>query len=101
MDAYIFQADLYCASCVDEIKSTLKTPADGVAYDTDDYPAGPYADGGGESDSPAHCGGCGVFLENQLTGDGEEYVKDSVADNSGVSEVLTEWREYYDYLFTA
>jgi hypothetical protein len=39
-------------------------------YDSDDLPKGPYADGGGEADTPQHCDDCRRFLENPLTGDG-------------------------------
>jgi hypothetical protein len=31
-------------------------------YDSDDLPKGPYAQGGGEADTPQHCEGCGQFL---------------------------------------
>ena len=68
------------------------------SYDSDDYPKGPYYDGGGEADSPNHCGNCSVHLENPLTTDGEEYVKTSVKDALG-GQVAQEWKEYYTYLF--
>ena len=97
MDAYIYQADLYCEDCAGD---TMQ-PHDALdaGLDSDNLAICPYADGGGESDSPAHCGSCGVFLENPLTGDGAEYVKDAVLDGSGNTEVLAEWREYYDWIF--
>ncbi|MFN0317543.1 MAG: hypothetical protein ACKVQA_21165 [Burkholderiales bacterium] len=45
--------------------------------DSSEYPKGPYDEGGGEADSPQHCGGCREFLENPLTPDGMEYVRDA------------------------
>src|SRR5271155_2436152 len=86
MDAYVYQAAVWCPDCTRTIKKELKKageepedPDDESSYDSDDYPKGPYSDGGGESDSPQHCDGCKVFLENPLTGDGEEYVREAVA----------------------
>jgi len=109
MDAYIYQAALYCENCGLKIQNEL-IAQDTARQDTwieesDDsnsYPQGPYPDGGGEADYPQHCDGCRIFLENPLTKDGEGYVKDEV--NSyvlGKGEWLTiqAWKEYYDYLF--
>jgi hypothetical protein len=107
MDAYIYQADIYCESCGKAIRAKLdaegRTPAnvsDERTFDSDDYPKGPYSDGGGESDIPQHCGNylaCGVFLENPLTHDGEQYVRQAInVDHANIKE----WREYYAYLFT-
>jgi len=58
--------------------------------DSDTYPQGPYADGGGESDTPAHCDVCGVFLENPLTPDGVEYVRELIR-----AEGNPTWAEFY------
>jgi hypothetical protein len=81
MDAYMYQAELYCPECADKIKERLDAegarpndPADESSFDSDDYPKGPYADGGGESDSPENCAGCHIWLENPLTDDGVEHV---------------------------
>lgn len=86
MNAYIYAADLYCDACGETIRADIhkagKAPANPDAestYDSSDYPKGPYANGGGESDSPCHCGACGVFLENPLTRDGVEYVRGEIA----------------------
>ena len=54
--------------------------------DSDEYPCGPYADGGGESDTPSHCGACGEFLENPLTSHGYEYVREVAS---------AEWDDFY------
>lgn len=91
MEAYIYNADIYCEDCAETIKATLTGPDTG---DSDDYPQGPYPDGGGEADYPQHCGHCGEFLENSLTDNGANYVSEAVANN-GAPEV---WREFYDYL---
>lgn len=67
--------------------------------DTDTFPAGPFADGGGESDSPQHCADCGLFLENDLTEDGLAYVAGTVGrDLSGglLSSVAVQtWGPFY------
>lgn len=112
MDAYIYQAALWCPICTREIKKDLKKeghvpedPNDEHSYDSDDYPKGPFDDGGGEADTPQHCDGCNVFLENPLTSDGEEYVREAVHEDDErrrrggkANPVTGEWREYYDYL---
>jgi hypothetical protein len=94
MKAYIYQADIYCEDCGQAIKTELdkagKTPADPddeYTFDSDEYPKGPYSDGGGEADSPQHCADCHTFLENPLTSDGREYVR----ENS-----RPEWDSFYE-----
>ena len=78
-------------------------PEDEHAYDSDDYPKGPDGDGGGEADSPQHCGMCGLFLNNPLTDDGREYVIDllidHVFDNRGDHAVLETWLDAYRETF--
>jgi hypothetical protein len=105
MNAYIYQADIYCVDCGEAIKRRVErdTPAnvpanpnDERTFDSDDYPKGPYTDGGGEADCPQHCGMCRVHLENPLTRDGEQYVLRAI--NSECC-TIPEWREYYSYLF--
>ena len=107
MEVYAFQGDLYCLDCGMDIKLNTPVPShtktngvdmDENSYDSYAYPKGPYLDGGGEADSPAHCGNCMVHLENSLTTDGEEYVKDAVKDALG-GQTAREWKEYYSYLF--
>ena len=92
MDAYVYQAALWCGSCmirrlVEEKKASPGAlgmqPAEALQqivssngftdesdYDSDDLPKGPYPDGGGEADTPQHCDECGCFLENPLITDG-------------------------------
>lgn len=92
MNAYFYKADIYCRDCIEKVwnKENVKTD--------DDIPTGPYSDGGGEADSPQHCGSCGLFLENPLTEDGEEHVKKRVEEYKGNTGVLNQWREFYNYI---
>lgn len=102
MQAFIYAADIYCDGCGTQIRDDLDklgqapaNPTDESSYDSDQYPKGPYAGGGGESDCPQCCAGCGGFLENPLTPDGVEYVRDKLAANAGRQDVLGEWRAFY------
>jgi len=106
MDAYMYQADLYCDDCGKAIREKLtregKAPADPDnehSYDSGKFPKGPYPDGGGEADSPCHCANCSIFLENPLTHEGCEYVADLIvehfASGRGSKEVIEEWIGFY------
>ena len=88
MNTYFYQAALWCEDCAGEIPRTRSD-------DSDDSPQGPYPDGGGESDSPQHCEGCRVFLENALTDYGIAYVRRALAAGRGNPAVLAAWRDYY------
>lgn len=103
MDAFIYSADLFCSDCTTTIKQEIAhrypqhvpvNPQDECSYDSDRYPKGPYMDGGGESDSPQHCGRCGLFLENPLTRDGYRYVEDKLR-RDGDSPTVQEWADFY------
>lgn len=85
--AYVFQAELICDHCADKARRTAERegrapadPDDESSYDSDDYPKGPVPNGGGEADTPQHCGYCGVFLENPLTPEGGEYVRQAARE---------------------
>lgn len=101
MDAYIFKADLYCEDCA--LPLMAKAEAEGVSpFEgvSELYPQGPELNGGGEADTPQHCGGCAVFLENPLTEDGLNYVQDMLSDPHnmamrGASEVMALWEQFY------
>jgi hypothetical protein len=93
MDAYIFQADIYCEPCARELMGFYS--ARRGQEDSDDYPQGPYSDGGGEADCPNHCGSCGTFLENPLTGEGYDYVQECRNGPTGDSETVKEWLDFY------
>lgn len=107
MDAYVYQAELYCEGCAAELMERLPKPTGYPdAFDSNEYPAGPYADGGGEADGPQHCAKCGEFLENPLTDDGIRYVLKElvqfVAYECECDTPLAEWaRFYYDELLSA
>lgn len=108
MDVLMYRAALYCAECGTKIRAELdaagKRPADPddeASYDSDDYPKGPFGDGGGEADTPQHCDACHTFLENPLTSEGKAYVCRAVLDDAlagadarGVA--WNEWRPFYD-----
>ncbi len=105
MDTYIYQAALWCEDCGLVIRERLKhgtitSDTDETEYDSDDYPKGPYLDGGGEADSPQHCDGCGVFLENPLTSDGYLYVMEQVSEDIETgrmdSPTIVTWAPFYD-----
>lgn len=115
MDVYIYQADLYCEDCGKSICQKLKDegkapemPDDEHTYDSDEFPKGPYSDGGGESDGPHHCAAgddcinaieirdtkVGAFLENDLTADGIAYIE-KMARNDPGSSVVRYWLKTY------
>jgi len=104
MKAYIYHAALICEDCAactmgEEKKPDHVNMDDQASYDSDEWPKGPYGDGGGEADSPQHCDMCGDFLENPLTEDGSTYVKQAwreyVETGRGRLEVLQAWRDGY------
>jgi len=98
MEAYIYQADIYCGDCAENYRQYLSQNCTKDSGDSEQFPQGPYENGGGESDTPQHCGNCNLFLENPLTNDGEEYVIAAAKDALG-GEVAGEWQDYYSYLF--
>lgn len=109
MDVFIFQAALICSTCGTLYKQGTDKPehvneSDESSYDSDDWPKGPYSDGGGEADSPQHCDHCGDFLDNPLTGDGETYVRDAfreyVETGRGSLDTLAEWKAAYDWVWS-
>lgn len=115
MRVYFYNADIYCEDCGDDIKRRIRKElkATGskdspVSQDSNEWPQA-VADGGGESDCPQHCasqGEClnatayldsdhksGLFLENPLTSDGEEYVREQHRTNC--SAITQMWLEHY------
>ena len=117
MLAYIYAADIYCEQCGEAIRERIiregfapADPDDQRSYDSDEFPKGPYCDGGGEADCPQHCGAgqqcvnaiefddghkVGAWLENELTADGVEYVCEAIREGGEVAEL---WADYYrDY----
>lgn len=108
MDAYMFQAAFICTDCCDAVKAQTPAPhgvdpdsPDECLYDSDDWPKVPYANGGGEADTPQHCDHCGVFLENSLTDYGVEYLcevwLEFIDSGYGNLDALRTWARFYDY----
>lgn len=101
MDTYIYQAELLCEQCGNAEYKRLQgnLNADWKYWDSDTFPQGP---GGGEADSPQHCGQCGVFLENPLTSDGEKWLVTALqGSDTTPGSIVTQWAEYYDYDYLA
>jgi hypothetical protein len=67
MDAYIYRADIYCAPCGEYIISMVD-PKKRESGDSNDYPQGPYANGGGDADTIQYCGHCHIDLGNPVIG---------------------------------
>jgi hypothetical protein len=106
VNVYIYEAAFYCEDCGIALRRTLDEkgerpadPDDEHTYDSDEYPKGPYPDSGGEADCPQHCDGCGLFLENPLTSDGVEYVREAIRrryfSQQGSAKPAPEWAEFY------
>lgn len=99
MDIYIYQGHYLCAAGGKNTRAMLHTtaptnPDDEHSFDSDDYPKGPYSNGGGKADFPKHCDSCGRFLENPLTPFGVKYVKEAHSDNP--TAITEEWVKFYD-----
>jgi hypothetical protein len=99
----------------DEIVDAIETG------DSNDWPCGPFAEGGGESDNPQHCGSgaycvnaikvsctdgigknkkrlrykIGCWLENPLTQEGIEYVREAAAEEPYSAVAGRLWRKWY------
>lgn len=91
-EAYAYQAALLCEDCGRAVSEELRAGGAQDDGDSDDFPQGPYPDGGGEADSAHFCDrgrDClsavevaghklGQPLGNPLTGDGVEALVGSV-----------------------
>lgn len=106
--AYIYQADIYCDDCAEDIMRRLRAEGNVPADCSDDWPK--WCDGDAESDTPQHCAsgpGClnaevlpdggkvGYFFGNDLTSDGIEYVKEAVREGGVVADL---WRRTYSWI---
>lgn len=110
---YMYQADLWCDCCgkqiCEDITKEGKAPADPddeCSYDSDEYPKS-CAGLSDEADSPQHCAAgaeClepfelngekyGAFLENDLTDEGERYVKELHKERP--TELTQFWMDHY------
>ena len=99
--SYAYCADIWCDECGEQIKNDGRQPKLINTGDTDDYPQ--HCDDAAEADIPQHCAGCGVFLQNDLTCAGEDYVVETILDdltNKLVGSVATTvWWPYYADLY--
>jgi len=115
--AYVFQGDIYCQACGEDIIRELRAEGVQPSEDSDEWPQG-VVDGGGEADTPWHCGsgeGClnreyiaewdryiGCPLWNPLTEEGYRYVAKRIEeepDNPVCQMWLREvYPEVWDYL---
>lgn len=96
MNAYIYRAALWCEPCITQVKAETAKPAhvnesNEHTYDSDEWPKGPYGDGGGEADRPQHCDACRVFLENPLTPDGYAFLRAETDYESDVEDGDSEY----------
>ena len=121
-DVYMFQGALYCEDCGQAIQKEIRKDGrapededDEGSYDSDDFPKGPFGDGGGEADSVHHCDsneGClnaiklpcgskiGAWLGNDLTSEGAEWLSNSIKegifrDDEHGRQVTRLWRLKY------
>lgn len=110
MDVYVFQAALYCSDCGERLIDELLAAGAEDTGDADDFPQGPYADGGGEADSPQHCDAgpdclaaeehdgrrVGAFLENPLTHEGLEALTRALLEPGGAEDpIVRAWADFY------
>ena len=102
-DVYMFQGALYCEDCGEDIRARLrkegKAPEDEddeESFDSDDFPKGPFGDGGGEADTIHHCDSnesclnaielpcgskIGAWLGNDLTDEGADWLARSIRES--------------------
>ncbi len=97
MNVFTYNAELLCQPCGEATIELLEkyVPED-ERDDSDRYPQGPTADGGGEADCPQHCVKCDTFLQNPLTNEGVLYVVEALGSDSEEQESAQEWAEFYD-----
>ena len=102
MQAYHYNAGFLCQGCGEGIRRELdlagETPEhvdDERTFDSSAYPKGPFLNGGGLCDYPAHCDRCHVFLRNPLTLAGIVYLNDALSEPYDDNEVGLEWADFY------
>jgi hypothetical protein len=115
--AYIYNADIYCTECGEEIRYQIskegnapEDPDDEYSYDSDEFPK--WCGDNEESDCPKHCASgkncinaitlpSGVKIGSivgELTRCGVDYVKEAI-ENDPDSEVVALWQNVFrDYL---
>lgn len=110
---YIYKADVYCDDCGGMLRASLQSKPEDVpvdvldhySYDSDDYPKEADIENK-ESDYPQHCAACHVFLQNPLTSEGYDYVKEKLNETGmqsiyqgNVSISLKEWATWYNFTY--
>lgn len=101
-NVFFYRADIFCTDCGNGFKRAIDAdspPRPEECDDSERYPQGPIGNGGGEADTPQHCGKCGTFLENPLTREGRIYVEERIEtariDRKLDSVALTVWAQFY------
>lgn len=113
--AYAYSADVWCDSCGGELCRELPVPHYPPPYDTDDYPS--YYDADSDvADYPQHCAAgeecleaielpsgrkIGALLGTQLTEYGVQWLRDTLDNEAGDSEVLELWRSEFAHYVQA
>ena len=115
---WIFNADMWCHECGKALKADITVnghapadPDDETSFDSDEFPT--HCSETDESDSPNHCAAgdscyaaielpdgtkIGALLTESLTTDGEEYVKEAVAEGEDSGVAVQVWKPYYDWI---
>lgn len=96
---FMYQADLWCDACGEEIVSRVDADGAEDTGDTDDYPQS-VSTLDAEGDCPDHCGAgadcltaevladgqrIGALLHHSLTREGVEYVRDAIREGGAVA----------------
>lgn len=94
---YVHQGALICDGCAALITDLVTDPKQPFRMEDrpTEMPNGPYADGGGEADTPQHCEMCRVFLENPLTTNGYHYLLNKLTTAGGDPAIRAEWLAFY------
>jgi hypothetical protein len=102
----IYKADVYCIDCTKRISAGIQAAGFAVVrnggttgklsdvelLDSDNFPQTCM---NGEADSPQHCASCNEFLENPLTTDGYNWLRNECATKPD-SITVQMWAEYYE-----
>ena len=112
---FIYQADVYCDDCGEQIRGKLhaqgKAPEDVMdhrSYDSDDFPKDADIEHE-ESDIPQYCAQCQKFLHNPLTSDGYKYVQSALNELPAIHSIgrlqmaghshLADWASWYNFSY--
>lgn len=87
--SWIHNAAIYCDDCKPD-----NGCSDDRCLDSECCPQ-PVFSTSDEADTPQHCEACNAFLENALTGDGMEWLREALSSERGTDEIKDEWRSFY------